>query len=280
MVNNMLSFSAYISEASDHIIHFLPRLGAAVVLWFAGSWLIVRLVMLTMKIMVVRNFDISLQSFFTSLIKFSLKVLLLFSIAGLLGIETSAFLTALGAAGLAIGLSLQGSLSNFAGGVLILTFRPFKVGDLIEAQGQTGTVKEIRILHTLVQTGQKKMVYIPNGILSNGVIINSSTLGVLVFEIRFDVDRAMDIGQLRKLLLPMMAADKRIYDDPAPGVNIAEIAAGITLSVTGTAKVEDSDSVKSQLKAKILNLLVDNSILHPQVHTYVHQMAEEGQKAV
>lgn len=268
----MHSFSAYFAEASNTLIHFLPRLLAAIVLWFAGGWLIIRLVKLTVRLMVVRNFDISLQSFFNTLLNFSLKVLLLFSIAGLLGIETSAFLTALGAAGLAIGLSLQGSLSNFAGGVLILTFRPFKIGDIIEAQGQTGTVKEIRILHTLVQTGLKKMVYIPNGILSNGVIINSSSLGMLVFEIKFDVDRSIDIGKFTTLLLPVMSDDMRIFKVPAPAVNIAEIGAGITLSITGTATIEDVEAVKSSLRKNLLDLLLCNSILHPQSHSYVHQV--------
>jgi len=249
---------------------------AAIILWFAGSWLIVRFVKLTIRLMVVRSFDISLQSFVTSLLNFSLKVLLLFSIAGLLGIETSAFLTALGAAGLAIGLSLQGSLSNFAGGVLILTFKPFKVGDIIEAQGQTGTVKEIRILHTLVQTGLKKIVYIPNGILSNGVIINSSSLGVLVFDIRFDVDRSVDIEKLRSMVLPVMKEDDRIYKMPAPALNIAEIGGGITLSLIGTADIENIEAVKSSLRVNLLGLLLDNSIIHPQNHSYVHQVNQDA----
>jgi len=272
----MYSYSAYFAEASNTLIHFLPRMLAAIILWFAGSWLIVRFVKLTIRLMVVRSFDISLQSFVTSLLNFSLKVLLLFSIAGLLGIETSAFLTALGAAGLAIGLSLQGSLSNFAGGVLILTFKPFKVGDIIEAQGQTGRVKEIRILHTLVQTGLKKIVYIPNGILSNGVIINSSSLGVLVFDIRFDVDRSVDIEKLRSMVLPVMKEDDRIYKMPAPALNIAEIGGGITLSLIGTADIENIEAVKSSLRVNLLGLLLDNSIIHPQNHSYVHQVNQDA----
>lgn len=268
----MHSFSSYFSEASDWIIHFAPHVIGAILLWFAGNWLIGKFTRLTVRIMRSRRMDITLQTFFTSVLSFCLKVLLLISAAGLLGVQTSAFLTAIGAAGLAVGLSLQGSLSNFAGGVLIMTFRPFKIGDIIEAQGQTGVVKEIRILHTLVQTGQKKMVYIPNGILSNGVIVNSSTLGVLVFEIRFDVDRSMDIGLLRSLIMPLMVADPRVYTDPAPAVTIAEIGSGITLAVTGTAKVGDSDSVKTQLRTGIMELLVSNAILHPQLHTFVHQV--------
>lgn len=185
-------------------------------------------------------------------------------------------MTALGAAGLAIGLSLQGSLSNFAGGVLILTFKPFKVGDIIEAQGQTGTVKEIRILHTLVQTGLKKIVYIPNGILSNGVIINSSSLGVLVFDIRFDVDRSVDIEKLRSMVLPLMKEDDRIYKMPAPALNIAEIGGGITLSLIGTANIENIEAVKSSLRVNLLGLLLDNSFIHPQNHSYVHQVNQDA----
>jgi small conductance mechanosensitive channel len=149
----------------------------------------------------------------------------------MIGISTASFIAAIGAAGLAIGLALQGSLANFAGGVLILLFRPFRIGDWIEAQGQSGTVDSIQIFHTVLRTGDNRTVILPNGALSNGAIVNTSRQATrqIVFDVKVDYDS--DLQQAQQVLREM-AEDPRVLKDPAPAVVVAGLGeTAITLSL-------------------------------------------------
>lgn len=214
------------------------RLVLALFTLLIGWWLINRLTARVGGLLATQHSDKTLQGFIENLANVLLKVLLAISVASMVGIETTSFIAAIGAAGLAIGLALQGSLANFAGGVLILLFRPFRVGDWIEAQGVSGTVDSIQIFHTVLRTADNKTVIVPNGALSNGTITNTSRQATrkVVFDVAVDGDA--DLQRARVVLL-RLADDSRILPEPAPEVVVASLGeSSITLSLrlwTGNA---------------------------------------------
>lgn len=230
----------YIEKFLLMTMEYFPKLLLAIAVLLIGLWMIQKLVQLTVRIMERRDLDVSLRFFLNSLLSIGLKVLLFISVAGLLGIHTTSFVAVLGAASLAVGLALQGSLSNFAGGVLILFFKPFRVGDMIEAQGQMGRVQEILIFNTVVITHENKTVIYPNGTLSNGTIINYSKQGSLRVDITLDLPNTIDFVKFRTLALNIMADDPRLLEEPAPVVSLLKIApAAITVAVRPYTSVAD-----------------------------------------
>ena len=157
-------------------VNYAIKLAVAAILLAIGFWLINRLLRIAERTLHVKNFDLTFKKFICNLLNFGLKTVLIISILNFSGFHTTSFVALLGAAGLAIGLALQGTLTNFAGGVLLLLFKPFKVGDLIEAQGKKGVVSEIQIFTTIIVTDDKKIIIIPNSMLSNGIIENHTFL--------------------------------------------------------------------------------------------------------
>ncbi len=202
------------------IMAYSGRVLLALVVLAIGWWLINRLTNNLSAVIGRRLGDPALQGFIGTLANIILKVLLVISAASMIGVETTSFIAAIGAAGLAIGLALQGSLANFAGGVLILLFRPFRIGDVIEAQGISGTVDNIQIFHTVLRTGDNKTVIMPNGSLSNGIITNYNRQATrqVVFDIGIDYNA--DLHAAKQVLLDM-AEDERVLKDPAPAVVVA-----------------------------------------------------------
>jgi small conductance mechanosensitive channel len=239
------------------VLGYLPKVAGAILIWIVGNWVINRISRLISRTMEARDFDISLRGFLKSLFSVTLKVLLLFTIAGMLGIETTSFVTILGAAGLAVGLALQGSLSNFAGGVLILIFKPFKVGDTIDAQGKIGKVQEIQIFNTILLTSDNKSVIVPNGPLSNGTIVNVSKEGILGFDIKVDLDPRVDFDMVRTLLMPILEADERIEK---PKVALTKLSPATTVSIEGVTVTEMQSAVVGELNIKIKRVLHSNNI--------------------
>jgi small conductance mechanosensitive channel len=234
------------------LIQYFPKVLMAIAVLLIGLWVINKFVMVTTRVMARRDLDVSLSLFLNSLLSIGLKVLLFISAAGILGIHTTSFVAVLGAASLAVGLALQGSLSNFAGGVLILFFKPFKVGDMIEAQGQMGKVKEILIFNTIIVTGENKTVIYPNGALSNGTIINHSRQGSLRVDITMDLPNTIDFLKFRTMALKTMAEDVRILTEPIPVVSILKIMpAGFTVAVRPHTLVNDYWPVFFSLQDKI-----------------------------
>ncbi|MFS4483913.1 mechanosensitive ion channel family protein [Hyunsoonleella sp. 2307UL5-6] len=212
----------------------------AIVIWIIGSWVIKKLLKTVKKIMTKKDYDESLQKFLLNLIGWILKIILIVSILGTLGIETTSFAAILAAAGLAIGLALQGSLGNFAGGVLLMIFRPIKIGDLIEAQGELGVVKEIEIFTTKIITPTNKEVIIPNAALSNGNITNYSTEGKLRVDLTIGVSYDADIKQTKDVLLKVLTDNPQVLQDPAPSVNVSELAdSSVNFAVRPYATVAD-----------------------------------------
>ena len=201
------------------VLNYSGKLTLALVTLVVGWWLINGLTRKVSGLLDTRNVDRALHSFIGSLASIVLKVLLLVSVASMVGVETTSFIAAIGAAGLAIGLALQGSLANFAGGVLILLFRPFRAGDWIEGQGVSGTVDSIQIFHTTLKTADNKVVIVPNGSLSNGHITNYSREPKRRAEIKVGIDYAADIKKAREVLLKI-AEDPRVLEDPAPVVHV------------------------------------------------------------
>ena len=213
------------------IMEYGSRVLLALITLAVGWWLINRLTDKLGKLLALRKADLALQGFISSLVNIILKVLLVVSVASMIGIQTTSFVAAIGAAGLAIGLALQGSLANFAGGVLILLFRPFKIGDWIEAQGVSGTVDSIQIFHTVLRTGDNKTVIVPNGNLSNGIITNYNRQPTrkVVFDVGVDYDA--DLQKVREVLLAL-ADDPRVLKEPAPVVVVTALGdSAITVSL-------------------------------------------------
>lgn len=203
-------------EAVKLVVSYGPKLLLAIVFLFGGFWIIKKLTKLIAKLMEKRNVDVSLRSFLHSIINVALKILLIISVLQMVGVETTSFVAMLGAAGLAIGMALQGSLSNFAGGVLILLFKPYKVGDLIEAQGYTGTVDDIQIFTTKLKTAQGRIIIIPNTALSNGNIVNHTVNGINRVDIVFSIDYNADIDTAKQVLLDVAKSAKGALSDPEP----------------------------------------------------------------
>ena len=213
------------------IMEYGSRVLLALITLAVGWWLINRLTVKIGQLLALRKADLALQGFISSLANIILKILLIVSVASMIGIQTTSFVAAIGAAGLAIGLALQGSLANFAGGVLILLFRPFKIGDWIEAQGVSGTVDSIQIFHTVLRTGDNKTVIVPNGNLSNGIITNYNRQPTrkVVFDV--GVDYEADLQKVREVLLSL-ADDPRVLKQPAPVVVVTALGdSAITMSL-------------------------------------------------
>ena len=199
------------------VLEYSGKLTLAVITLLIGWWLISKLTASIGRILEARNVDRALGSFIGSLVRIVLRILLLISVASMVGVETTSFIAMIGAAGLAIGLALQGSLANFAGGVLIMLFRPFRAGDWIEAQGVSGSVDNIQIFHTTLKTADNKVVIVPNGNLSNGHITNYSREPRRRADINVGIDYSSDIKRAREVLLEI-AKDPRVHLDPEPVV--------------------------------------------------------------
>ncbi len=214
----------WIDKGYDLIVEFGPKLIAAIAIWIIGSFIIKMILKGVKRTMNKGDYDDSLKKFLINLVNWILKIILIVVVLGTVGIETTSFAAILAAAGLAIGLALQGSLGNFAGGVLIMIFKPIKIGDLIEAQGELGVVKEIEIFTTKLVTPTNKEVIIPNGALSNGNIVNYSTEGKLRVDLTFGVGYDSDIKQTKEVLLKVLSSNPKVLKDPAPSVNVSELA--------------------------------------------------------
>lgn len=197
---------------------------AAIVIYIVGGWLISRVVRIADKIMAKRDYESSLRGFLKNLISWSLKILLIVAILGTFGVETTSFAAIIAAAGLAIGLALQGSMSNFAGGVLILIFKPFRVGDFIEAQGMSGTVKEIGIINTRLSTFGNQIAIIPNGKLANDNILNYSAENTRRENLTFGISYDSDIKKAKEILTDIVNNFDKVMKDPAPQAMVAELA--------------------------------------------------------
>lgn len=214
----------YIETSKEILFLYAPKVISALVILIVGLYMIKIIIKSAKKIMAKGGLDLTLQKFLGNLGGWVLKILLFIMVISMLGVETTSFAAILAAAGLAVGLALQGSLANFAGGVLIMIFKPFKIGDLIEAQGQLGTVKEIEIFTTKLIGLSNKEIIIPNGVMSNGTILNYATQGTRRVDLVIGVSYDADIKKTKEVLMEVLKAHPSVLQDPAPGVTVLELA--------------------------------------------------------
>lgn len=230
----------YLEKFQELIVTYAPKAIMAIIIYIVGSYIISLLLRTTKKVMIKREVDITLQKFLINLLNWTLKILLIITVIAKLGVETTSFAAILASAGLAVGLALQGSLGNFAGGVLIMLFKPFKVGDLIQAQGETGVVKEIEIFTTKLTGLSNREIIIPNGSLSNGNIINFSSEGTRRVDLVFGVSYDADIKQTKEVLMNVLTSHPKVLKDPAPTVNVLELAdSSVNFAVRPWCKTKD-----------------------------------------
>lgn len=256
----------YFERLTDNVIGYLPTLAYSLIVLFAGFWIAKRLDKGLAKYFQRRNYDVSLEGFIRSLVSVGLKIVIVLTFAGMIGLPTTSLLAVFGAAGLAVGLALQGSLANFAGGVLILIFKPFKVGDIISTQGETGEVQEIQIFNTILLTPENKTVILANGAVSNGTIINVTRHGNLRASLRIAVDFTEDIDNVRRIILELLENEKMVLKTPEATVIVVEYAeSAIVLSVRPYANTIDFGPMQTVVYEKIRKAFIANGIKSPEI---------------
>lgn len=230
---------SYLPKIKVFILTYGIRVLGALAVLLAG-WIIIKWVTKFMRrLMDKKGVDVSLESFLIGLVSILLKVLLFISVVGMVGIETTSFVAMIGAGGLAIGLALQGTLANFAGGVLILVLRPFHVGDLIESMGHFGYVKEIQIFVTKIVDPLNRLIVIPNGVLSNSEVKNFTELGKVKVDLKFSIAYGADLKKAQEVLYDVMIKHDLVLKEPEPFVGVHELAdSGVNLSVWPYCKSE------------------------------------------
>jgi len=270
----MDKIETYYESIKNLVLNYLPSFLMALVVLVVGWWVIGRIGKAASLGMT--KLDESLRSFIRSIITVVLKVLLLISVAGMVGIQTTSFIAIIGAAGLAVGLALQGTLANFAGGVLILMFKPYKLGDVIETQGKTGAVAEIQIFNTILNTPRGETIILPNGAVSNGTIVNYTHLGKVLIELPADLAGTINIEELRKLILPVITKDERILKDPQPSIGLLAVKPGaLTVAFRAFTQPQNQVPVTGWMIETIKAELEKNNIAGPVAHTYVHNITEK-----
>ena len=242
-------------QYSDIIFRFLltygVRLVGAVLVLLVGFWIIKRLTNFVDKQMQSHHVDPSLRPFLRNVLNIGLKILLLIAVVSQLGMEMTSVFAVLGSIGLAIGLALQGSLSNFAGGVLILALKPFRVGDNIEAQGVSGKVYLINIMNTVIKTADNKTIFIPNGPLANSTIVNMDMEANRRADLRILVQYGNDLELAKKLIYGLIHHDRRILEDPAPQVVTENLETGVAIHVRVWSTKEDLGNITNDLQDQI-----------------------------
>lgn len=230
------------------LIDYAPKLIAAILLLVIGIWLIRVINNISRKVMIRRGIEPTLIEFLSDIIFWGLRIVLFIAVISKLGIESSSFVAILGAAGLAVGLSLQGSLSNFAGGMLIILFKPFKLGDTIEAQNVSGTVIDIQIFVTQLLTSNNQVIFIPNGALSNGTIINYSQQENRRTDLTIGISYDSNIKIVKDMIQHILDSHPKILKHPQATVSVRELTdSGIKLAVRAWTKNEDFGDVSSDI---------------------------------
>lgn len=268
-------FEGLFQKIVDMAATYGIQLLLAILVLIVGLMVIKSITKGAVKMMTRSNMSESLIPFLKNLISISLKLLLIISVLGMVGIEMTSFIAVLGAAGLAVGLALQGTLQNFAGGVIILLFKPYKVGDYIETQGYAGSVKEIQIFSTILNTPDNKIIIIPNSPIATGSLINYSAQPTRRVDFTFGIGYSNDIDEAKKALLTIVESHDKIFSEPAPFVRVVELAdSSVNFAVRVWANSSDywdvfldiTEQVKKEFDKRGI------SIPFPQqdVHVYNH----------
>ncbi len=212
-----------IAQASSFIYTYAPSVIGAILTLIIGLWIIGWVTGMVDRLMAKRGVDETVRPFLKSLISVGLKIMLLLAVASKFGVETTSFVAIFGALAFAIGMALQGSLGHFASGVLLLIFKPYRVGDLVTVGGETGTVKEIQIFNTVLATLDNKRIIVPNGVVTSNVMTNISGQGTVGVELTFGIGYGDDIDKAKNIILQVGKECPHVLDDPAQGVVVAEL---------------------------------------------------------
>ncbi len=275
MIKN-ISFDTLVDKLVSTLISFSISLAAAVVVFYIGRFIIKRIHKFIERVLKHRNVDTSLTTFILSFTKMLLYFILTVSVIGILGIETSSFIALFASAGVALGMALSGTLQNFAGGVLILLLKPYKVGDFIEAQGFAGTVKEIQIFSTIINTGDNKYITIPNGSLSTGSINNYSREEFRRVDIDVSISYGDDVANARRQILDIISENQLVITEAqAPGRGPAVLvktlgASSVDLTVRIWTRTTDYWNVYFDLNEQFYTLLPQRGVNFPFPQLDVH----------
>ncbi|MDX1331651.1 MAG: mechanosensitive ion channel [Robiginitalea sp.] len=230
----------WFDKGVNFIVEYGPKVLGAILIYLVGSWVVGRIVRGLRRVMKRLKYEESLQRFLMNLISWGLRIVLIIVVVSALGVDVTMFAAIFAAAGLAVGLALQGSLSNFAGGVLVMIFKPFRLGDLVETQGVLGVVKDIDILNTKLVTPQNKLAILPNGAIANGNIINYTAEGKMRVDTVIGVSYDSDIKKTKEVLLEVLTSNPKVLQEPAPSVNVLELAdSSVNFAVRPFCKPED-----------------------------------------
>ncbi|MGB3196849.1 MAG: mechanosensitive ion channel family protein [Saprospiraceae bacterium] len=264
------SSTGFMSKIIDMGYTYLPKLIGAVLVYLIGSLIIKWICGLLKKALEIRKFDPSLQSFLYSLVKVLLSILLILTIFGMLGVNLTSFAAILAGLAVGVGAALNGTLGNFAGGVMMLIFKPFKLGDLIEAQGHVGNVIEQGIFNTFLLTPENKTVILANGALSTGTIVNYTTHGNLRVDLIMAVDPSVSIEKARAVATEAMLSHPKVLRTPAPEVNVLKVADGMTtLAIRPYCAQADYWDVFFGAQEKVKNAFDANNIPGPIPHRVI-----------
>ncbi|MFT6068107.1 MAG: small conductance mechanosensitive channel [Bacteriovoracaceae bacterium] len=260
-----------ITKITELAIAYGMKALIAIVVFVVGLFVIKMITNMLGKALKARDIDPTLTPFLKSLVSMGLKAALIISILGMVGIKTTSFVAILGAAGLAVGMALQGSLGNFAGGVLILIFKPFKVSDTIQAQGFTGTVKMIGIFCTTLKTPDNKTIFIPNGPLAGGAMTNFSTEATRRVDWTFGIAYGDDLKLAQKELMAILESDERIHKEPAPFARVGELAdSSVNFTVRAWVNAPDFWNVHFDVIEKVKITFDEKGLNFPFPQQEVH----------
>ena len=274
-----LTVAELVHIVTEFAVSIVGRIIQLLLIWYIGRWVSRRLVNLAKVLMDKHEVTPSVRTFVASLLDVVALIVILIMIISVLGIDTSSFIALFASAGVAIGMALSGTLQNFAGGVIILLFRPFKVGDFIEAQGVTGTVREIQIFNTLVATGDNKIILLPNGPVSTGIINNYSRENVRRVDMVFSISYGDDFEKAKEVLMRIISEDERILDKPsAPAINLLELAASsIDISVKVWCQQSDYWNVKFDMNKKVYEIFPKEGLNFPY-QTFTVNVTKESKE--
>ncbi|MBY5992632.1 mechanosensitive ion channel family protein [Ferrimonas balearica] len=274
----MGSLESLMDQAPDLIMVYGTRVVLAIVIFIIGRWLAKTVAKAVTGILTKREMDKTVVGFMANMVSAVITAFTLIAVLGQLGVQTASLVAVLGAAGLAVGLALQGSLSNFASGVLLVMFRPCKAGDYVEAAGVAGTVEEISIFSTTLVTPDNKRIVAPNSAVMNGVIINYSAKGQRRVDMVIGVSYDADLRHTREVIMNLVAGHEKVLKDPAPVVEVSELAnSSVNFVVRPWVKTEDFWAVRFDLMRDI-KLTLDQEgigIPYPQMDLHVKALPEQ-----
>lgn len=273
-VTQKMTLDDFLSKLADWGIEVGKSILSAVIIYIVGRFLIKQISRIVVKILEKRKLEISVQTFLRSFLNLTLNLVLAFAIISKLGVETTSLAALLASAGVAIGMALSGNLSNFAGGLIILVFKPFKVGDYIESDAQKvgGTVREIQIFHTILTTPENKVIYVPNGSLSSNAIVNYSKQDKRRVELVIGVEYGEDYNRVREVLERIIKEDSRILQDPAPFIGLGALSASsVDIKLRVWTSTEEYWNVYFDLNKVVYETFNKEGIGFPFPQLTVHQ---------